>query len=274
MLLGQGRRWVLTGISLVIVAFLLFPLYWMVNASLQTSSSLLQTPPAWFPVDGTTDGYANAMSSQGSHLLTSLFVALGTVFVALFVAAPAAFALAQLRVRATAAVILALLVAQIVPNIVMANSLYAIFNNLGLLNSYLGLILADSTAAVPFAILVLRAFMASLPRELTEAALVDGAGYIRAFIHIVLPVSRNGLITAGLFSFLFAWSDFIFALTLSTNEDVQPITLSIYQYLGTNTSDWNSVLATAAIAAIPAVVLLGIAQRYVSAGLTGGAVKD
>lgn len=270
---GALRRWLMTTACLPIVGLLLFPLYWMVNASFQSSSALLRTPPVWMPFSGTAEGYSGALSTQGGHLATSLLVSLGTVALTLLVAAPGAYALAHFRLRGTVTIVVALLLAQIVPNIVMANALYTIFNGLGLLNSYAGLILADSTAAVPFAIIVLRSFMVSLPRELSEAALIDGAGYWRAFLYIVLPVSRNGLITAALFSFLFAWSDFLFALTLSTNGEIQPVTLSIYQFLGSNTASWNAVMATAVIASVPAILLLAVAQRYVSAGLTGGAVK-
>ena len=102
----------------------------------------------------------------------------------------------------------------------MANALYAIYARLGLLNTYTGLILADLTMGIPFAILILRAFMVSLPRTLVEAALCDGTGYWGAFFRIILPLSRNGLITAGLFCFLFAWSDFIFALTMGTKQKI------------------------------------------------------
>ncbi|MQA86316.1 MAG: ABC transporter permease subunit [Streptosporangiales bacterium] len=267
-------RWAMTLIAVLIVAFLLFPLYWMVNASLQAGSALLRTPPAWLPMESTLQGYRDALATQGSHLLTSLIVSLGTVALTLAVAAPAAYALAQLRLSGSLTIIFALLLAQMVPNIVMANSLYSIFNRLGLLDSYPGLILADSTTAVPFAILVLRAFMLSIPSELGEAARVDGAGHWRTFIRVIVPVSRNGLIAAGLFAFLFAWSDFLFALTMTTSDEIQPVTLSIYQFLGSHTSNWNSVMATAVFASIPAAILLAVAQRYVSAGLTGGAVKD
>ncbi len=96
---------------------------------------------------------------------------------------------------------------------------------------------------------------------------------MRAFVSIVLPMSRNALITAGLFTFLFTWSDFLFALTLTTTEDVRPVTLGLYQYLGSHVSDWNAVMATATLASVPALVLLLVAQRYIATGVTGGAVK-
>ncbi|MGX7828017.1 carbohydrate ABC transporter permease [Actinokineospora sp. 24-640] len=263
-----------TGIGVAIVAVLLFPLYWMVNASLQPSGALLSPDPAWLPVNGTLDGYAKALSTQGGHLVASLVVALGTVVVSLLIAMPAAYALAQLRVRGAQPVVFALLIAQMIPGIVMANTLYAVFSDLGLVDNYLGLVLADSTATIPFAILVLRAFMLSIPRELSEAARVDGAGHLRTFTAVIIPVSRNAMVTAGLFSFLFAWADFLFAITLTTGRSVEPITVGIYRFIGNQSADWNAILATAVLASVPAAILLVIAQRYVVAGVTGGAVKE
>jgi multiple sugar transport system permease protein len=109
--------------------------------------------------------------------------------------------------------------------------------------------------------------------SILEAARVDGAGQFRAFWSIALPVSKNALITAGLFAFLFAWSDFLFALTLTTTPEIRPVTLGIYQYLGTQVSNWSAVMATAVLSSLPAILLLLLAQRYIAAGAMGGAVK-
>jgi multiple sugar transport system permease protein len=270
----RTSNWPRTALGVLIVAVLLFPLYWMVNASLQPSGALLSPDPAFFPVGGTLDGYRKAVATQGPNLLSSVVVALGTVLVSLLVATPASYALAQLKVRGGPALVFVLLIVQMIPGIVMANALYTVFSNLGLIDNYLGLVLADSTATIPFAILLLRAFMISVPKELTEASRVDGAGYWRTFFSIILPVSRNALVTAGLFSFLFAWADFLFAVTLTTGQSFEPITVGIYRFVGNQSADWNGIMATAVLAAIPAAVLLVVAQRYVVAGLTSGAVKD
>jgi multiple sugar transport system permease protein len=200
-------------------------------------------------------------------------VALGSVVFSLLVAAPGAYALAHFKVRGAGVVLLAILISQMIPGIVVANALYTAYNDLGLLNTVWGLILADSTAGIPFAMLILRAFMGSLPGSIMEAARVDGAGPIRVFRSIVLPLSRNALITAALFTFLFTWADFLFALTLTTTEDVRPVTLGLYTFIGTQRIDWSSVMATGVLASLPAVVLLVVAQRYVAAGTTAGAVK-
>lgn len=267
---GQGG-WGHTVVGVLILAVMLFPVYWMINVSLQHSGGAVATP--WLPTDFTLDGYTKAIEDQGRNLVTSLIIAAGSVVLSLLIAAPAAYALARFRVRGAGVVLLVILISQMIPGIVVANALYSAYSNLGLLNSIPGLILADSTAGIPFAMLILRAFMITLPPSLMEAAQVDGAGPIRVFWSIVLPLSRNAMITAALFAFLFTWGDFLFALTLTTTEDVRPITLGLYTYIGAFVNDWSAVMATAVMASLPAVVLLVVAQRYIAAGTTAGAVK-
>jgi multiple sugar transport system permease protein len=269
---SQRRRSpLLTAVGILILAVMLFPVYWMINASLQPSGNTLTA--SFFPTAPSFDGYAKAISDQGANLVTSLIIAVGTVIVSLVIAAPAAYALAQFRFRWINIALLAILISQMIPGIVIANALYASYNDLGLLNSIPGLILADASAGIPFAILLMRSFMVGIPPSIVEAARVDGAGLVRSFVSIVVPISRNSLITAGLFTFLFAWSDFLFALTLTTTDAVRPVTLGIYQYLGSQVGNWSAVMATAVLSSIPAIVLLLIAQRYIAAGAVGGAVK-
>ena len=263
--------WANTVVGIVILAVLLFPIYWMINVSLQPSGSAVGTP--WLPIHPSLRGYSTAIGQQGRNLVTSLVVALGSVVFCLVIATPAAYVLAQFRLRFAGAILFGVLISQMIPGIVIANALYTAYTDVGLLNSVPGLILADSTAGIPFAILIVRAFMTNIPPSVIEAGRVDGAGHLRTFVSIVLPMSRNALITAALFSFLFAWADFLFALTLTTTADVRPVTLGLYTYIGTYVNDWSSVMATAVLASIPAIVLLVVAQRYVAAGTTAGAVK-
>ncbi|WP_108249908.1 carbohydrate ABC transporter permease [Planctomonas deserti] len=262
---------IFTVLGVIFLAIMLFPIYWMVNASLQPSGNTLTAD--FFPWNPSFAGYERAIADQGTNLVTSLIISLGSVVFSLAIAAPAAYALAQFRFRWINAALLAILISQMIPGIVIANALYTAYNDLGLLNSIPGLILADSTHCIPFAILILRASMIGIPPSIVEAARVDGAGLVRAFVSIVVPVSRNAIITAGLFSFLFSWSDFLFALTLTTTEGVRPVTLGIYQYLGSQVANWSAVMATAVLSSIPAILLLVLAQRFIAAGAVGGAVK-
>jgi multiple sugar transport system permease protein len=267
------RHWK-TAVGLVLTGVMLFPVYWMINVSFTRDTDMRKSPPNWFPVDGTLEGYRAVLDQQLPYLGVSLVVGLGTVALTLLLAAPAAYSLAKLRPRGGGALSFVLLIAQMIPGIIMAMGFYAIFLNAGVLNTVPGLIVADSTLAVPFAVLILTTFMSGIPEELLQAARTDGAGVVRTFWSIVLPVSRNSLITVSLFAFLWAWSDFIFASTLDQGGDHQPITLGIYHYIGNNNQEWNAIMATAVVASIPATILLVVAQRYVSAGVTAGAVKD
>lgn len=268
---APGRGPLSTVIGIALLAVMLFPVYWMVNASLSPAGNTLAG--GWFPLHPDFGGYAVALHDQAGNLATSLVVALGGVALSLGLAAPAAHALALLPLRGTNPVLLGILVTQMVPGIVVADVLYSAYAELGLLNSHLGLILADSTAGIPFAIIVLHASMRTIPREIIEAARVDGAGDLRVFVSVVLPMSTSALITAAVFTFLFAWSDLLFALTLTTTGTVRPVTLGIYQYLGAHTNQWNAVMATAVLASVPAALLLVVSQRLVTAGATRGAVK-
>ncbi|MFC7258176.1 MULTISPECIES: carbohydrate ABC transporter permease [Streptomyces] len=263
-----------TVVGVLLTAVMLFPVYWMLNVSLTPQQDMRKSPPDLLPLHPTFEGYRAVLNDQMPYLGTSLLIGLGTVALTLVLAAPAGFALAKLRPRGGGLLGLVLLVAQMIPGIVMAMGFYGIFLDLGLLNSWWGLIIADSTIAVPFGVMIFTAFMSGIPGELIAASRIDGAGTFRTFWSIVLPVSRNALVTVSLFSFLWAWSDFVFANTLDGGGDWRPITLGIYHYIGNNNQEWNAIMATAVVASLPAAVLLVLAQRYVAAGVTAGAVKD
>ncbi|MCU7727621.1 carbohydrate ABC transporter permease [Actinoplanes sp. KI2] len=263
-----------TGVAILLTAVMLFPVYWMINVSFTRDTDMRHDPPYLFPVHGTLEGYSAVLHQQMPYLGTSFFVGLGTVALTLIISAPAGYSLAKLRPRGGGVLSFVLLMAQMIPGIIMAMGFYAIYLRLGVLNSAPGLVLADSTIAVPFGVLIFTAFMSGLPGELLNAAEIDGAGPFRTFWSVVLPVSRNAIVTVSLFAFLWAWSDFVFATTLDGGGTRQPITLGIYHYIGNNNQQWNAIMATAVIASIPATLLLILAQRYVAAGVTAGAVKD
>ncbi|RKR76171.1 carbohydrate ABC transporter permease [Frondihabitans australicus] len=267
----RARTLPMTILGCIFLAIMIFPIYWMINTSLQNTSGAATA--TWLPWHPTFAAYQAALSQQGQNFVTSLVIGLGTVLITLIIATPCAYGLARFKMKGTGALLLVLLITQMVPTIVVANALYTLFNNIGLLNSYVGLILADSAVQIPFAVLLMRAFMESLPPSLVEAALVDGAGDFRAFVSIVIPISRNAIVTAALFTFLGAWGDFLIALTLTSTDAVRPITLGIYNYIGSNVTAWGPVMATSVLASLPAAALLVFAQKYIAAGALGGAVK-
>jgi multiple sugar transport system permease protein len=282
---SRTLRWLCTLASIVALAVILFPVYAIVVGSFESTETLFSGTFYWLPHAATLNNYrtvlgggsantqATVTGSQAGNILTSLVVGFGTVVLALVVAVPAAYALSKYRLRVTVLLVSSLLVAQIVPSIVLATSLFVVFHWIHLVNTYPALILADGTYAIPFAILVLRAFFFSLPNDLMSAARVDGASEWQTFRLIILPLARSAVITVAIFAFLAGWGDFIFALTILNGSGIQPVTLGIFNYLGNYSTDWGAVMAAAGIAMVPAALMLVVAQRYIASGLTAGSVK-
>ena len=282
---SRSLRWLCTLAAVAALVIVLFPVYAIIVGSFESTETLFSGTFYWLPHEATLDNYRTVLQggsantqetvsgSQTANVLTSLLVGLGTALLALVIAVPAAYALSKYRLRVTIVIVSALLIAQIVPSIVLATSLFIVFHWIHLLNSYPGLILADGTYAIPFAILVLRAFFFSLPNELMDAARVDGASEWRTFRLVVIPLARSAVITVAVFAFLAGWGDFIFALTTLNGTGIQPITLGIYNYLGNYSTDWGAVMSAAVIALVPAGIMLVVAQRYIASGLTAGSVK-
>jgi multiple sugar transport system permease protein len=280
-------RWLSTLVAFAAVAIMLFPIYAIIVASFESTSTLFSTNFHFFPYQptlanyqtvilGTQSGNGGSITISGNqlaHILTSFEIALATAVLTLVISVPAAYALAKYRMRVTVLFVGGLLVAQIVPSIVLATSLFAILLKVGLVNTLPGVVIADGTYAVPFGILVLRAFLFSLPNEVMQSAKVDGASEWQTFRMIVIPLARSAIITVGVFAFLAGWGDFIFALTTLNGASFEPITLGIYSFLGDYQANWGAVMAVGVVALLPAAVLLVIAQRYIATGLTAGAVK-
>jgi multiple sugar transport system permease protein len=267
------RTWWKTTIGAILTAIMLFPVYWMVNVSLTKREAIRDGD--LIPKAFTLEHYRVVLNDQLPYLLTSLVVGLGTVILTLAISAPAGFAISRLFQRVNRTLAFILIVAQMIPAVVMSLGFYSIYSDLGILDTVPGLILADSTIAVPFGVMLFAAFMSGIPRELLQAAHIDGASNWRTFRSIVMPVSRNAAVTVALFSFLWAWSDFLFASTLNRGGgDRRPITMGIYDYIGSQNQEWGPMMATAVVASVPAAILLVVAQRYVAAGVTAGAVKD
>ena len=270
----QARKLISTLLGLLITALFLFPFYMILESSFMAHTDVLRYPPPFFPPEVTLAGYATALTSSAGFILSSLNYGIGTVVVTLLIATPAAYSLARFQSRLGLFLLVALILAQMAPGFVVANALYAMFSRLHLINTSIAVILADSTVAVPFAIIIMRAFMLNIPNELSEAAMVDGAGHWTIFWSIVVPISRTAIITAALFAFLAGWGDFLFALTLTNRANLTPITVGIFRFIGSYSVDWPAIMATSVIAAVPAIILLAFAQRYIAAGLTAGAVKE
>jgi multiple sugar transport system permease protein len=176
--------------------------------------------------------------------------------------------------RGGALMTLLLLITQLLPAIVIATPLFVLFSRIGLLNSYPALILADTTITLPFAVIILRPFFLTVPSELEAAAKIDGCNQFSAFWRVVLPLVRPGLITVAVFAFLFSWGEFLFALSLNTSENVQPVTVALNKFIGQYGVQWNKLMAVATTIALPIILIFASLQRYIVGGLVAGSVKE
>jgi multiple sugar transport system permease protein len=266
-----------TLIGSVIVLIFLFPVLWMISTSLKTQPDIFATPPKLIPEPIVGTAYVDAVFENDvviEAVRNSAIISLGTMLLTLVLAAPAAYALARLRLKGSSLVMLLLLVTQLLPAIVMAGPLFVVFSRIDLINSYPALIIADATITLPFAVIILRPYFLAIPRELESAAMVDGSTTFGAFFRIVLPLVQPGLLAVGAFSFLFAWGEFLFAISLNTNEDVQPITVALNRFIGQYGTQWNNLMAVSTTVAVPIIVVFAVMQRYIVGGLTAGAAKE
>ncbi|HTK06219.1 MAG TPA: carbohydrate ABC transporter permease [Ktedonobacteraceae bacterium] len=267
----------LTIVGLFCTATMIFPLYWVIISSLKNTTELFRSPPTFIPLQVDWSSYiTNFVQNQDilHYMFNSLQIALGTMILSLLLAAPIAYGLARLPVRGKNIFLLAFLIVQMFPSIMLALPLFVMFSRIGLINSLLAVILAVTTRTLPFAALILRPFFLSLPRELEEAAFIDGCNLWSAFYRIILPLSRPGVVTVAVLTFLMGWSDFLFPLALISDDTKRPLTLGLYKFISEYGTRWNDLMAVSVVAAIPIILAFIFAQKYITAGLVAGAVKE
>lgn len=255
----------------------LFPLYWLFVTSIKPMNELFAYPPNYFPASPTLEAYiANFVHNTEifHYIWNSFVIAAGTALLTLLLATPTAYGLARLPIRGVGIILMLMLAVQMLPNIMLSMPLFVMFSKIQLVNSYLALIIANTTHSLPFAVLVLRPYFLGVPSGVEEAAMIDGCNKFRAFSKIVLPLVVPGMITIGAISFLWGWGDFIFALTLTTNEAVRPLTMGLAKFTGEFGTQWNYLMAVAAIAALPIILVFTFLQKYIVSGLASGSMKD
>jgi multiple sugar transport system permease protein len=276
---AQVRRkgYARTVIATLFVLAYLFPVYWMVATSLKTSAAIFATPPQVVPSPIVFSAYVTAVLNNPLTLraiLNSAIISLGTMALTLLLAAPAAYGLARLKLRGGALMTLLLLITQLLPAIVIATPLFVLFSRIGRLNTYPTLILADTTITLPFAVIILRPFFLTVPGELEAAAKIDGCTQWGAFWRVILPLVQPGLITVAAFAFLMSWGEFLFALSLTTNENIQPVTVALNKFIGQYGTQWEKLMAVATTIALPIIAIFAGLQRYIVSGLVAGSVKE
>jgi multiple sugar transport system permease protein len=264
-------------LGLVVVLVYLIPVYWMVSTSLKRSSDVFAVPPSLWPDPATTQAYQDAVLGNAAVLQgirSSLIITVPTLTLTLALAVPAAYGLARLRTRITGAVLLLMLLAQMLPTISLALPLFGIFSEWGLVDTYTGLIIANTSLALPFAIIMLRPYMLAIPQDLIDAGLIDGCTGFRAFRSIGVPLVRPGLIMVATLTFVSTWGEFVFGLTLATSDDTQPITVVLNRFIAQFGTQWTNLMAVSTVIAAPIILAFILLQRYVVAGISDGAIKD
>jgi multiple sugar transport system permease protein len=254
---------------------ILSPYLVMLFTALKPAAELRSTPPTLLP---TLWQPGNVLAVLGDRafqdwLRVSLVVATASTLLVLLAAVPAAYYTARHRFPGRAAFLFLVLVTQMFSPTALVVGLYREFFELDLINTYTALILTNAAFNLAFAIWILRAFFASIPREIEEAAAVDGCGRVRSLVGIVLPLSLPGIATAAIFAFIAAWNEYIVALTLMTDAARKPLTVGITTYVTAYVQHWNSLFAASILAIVPVVVLFALIERYLVAGLTAGSLK-
>ncbi|MFI7015031.1 carbohydrate ABC transporter permease [Streptomyces sp. NPDC050164] len=267
--------WLLTATAAVLTAAFLLPVYWMAKTSLTPPDRILTASPQWVPAPLTGENYRTALGYGGLSraLLNSAVISCGVVALTLLLGVPLAYALARVRMRGSGTMVLALLIAQLPPAITLAAPLFILERRAGLDDTYLGLIAADTTLTLPFMVIVLRPVLRGVPRELEEAALVDGCGLPGVLLRVVLPLMVPGIVAAAGLSFLIGWGEFLFGLTLAEGPDVQPVTVLLNAFIGQHGTSWGALMATATLISLPVVCVFALFQRFIVGGLTAGGVR-
>ena len=270
-------------LGLIVTVVYLIPLFWMVSTSLKPQNEIIQKPPVLFPSSPQFDSYRSIMGlpttreelymNTGIYLKNSLIIASCTAILSLALGIPAAYALSRFKFRGQIAFLLFLLVSQMLPSVLLVIPLFVIFRILGLFNTYASVILADTALALPFAIIILRTNFLQIPKSLEEAAWIDGGSRLQVLWYIILPLIRPGLTAVGVFSFLTAWGEFVFALSFLAKIELQPISIGVFQFIGMYKTQWDSMMAFSTLVAIPAILAFLFLQRQFINGLTSGAVK-
>jgi multiple sugar transport system permease protein len=270
-----GRRVALTSAGVLVALLVLAPYLVMLLTAVKPDAELRITPPRLLPVRWQPGTFLEVVRDPAfqSWLTTSVIVATVSTAIVLAAATPAAYYTARHRFPGRSTFLVSVLVTQMFAPTVLVVGLYRQFFELGLINTYLSLILTNAAFNLAFAIWILRAFFASIPREIEEAATVDGCSRVQTLFRIVLPLARPALVTATIFAFIAAWNEYVVALTLMSDPDKRPLTVGLTSYVTAYVQHWNHLFAASVIAIVPVAVLFGLIERHLVSGLTAGSVK-
>ncbi len=263
------------GLAFLAAIILSFPLLWMISIALKGDAEQFATPPTLLPKELVFANFARLIGQTNfvRYVWNSTIVAVATVASALLIASPGAYALTRFPYLARPVFASGILFIYMFPPIFLGVPLFVIFTRLQLTNTFVGLILAHTTFALPFLLWMLRDFFLAIPREVEEAAFVDGCSRPRALWSVVVPMARPGLIAAGIFAFMLSWNDYIYALILMTSESRKTITLGISLFVESTTIEPGLMMAGGVLMTLPVLVLFMLVQRHLVQGLAAGAIK-
>jgi ABC-type glycerol-3-phosphate transport system permease component len=277
----KTKNTLLNGTGLLVALLTLFPIFWMISTAFKPSQEIYSLTPHLLPAHPTLGNFSQVMGGQASGIgsfwlffRNSIAVTITTVILASLISLLASVAVARFRFRFRASYLIMLLIVQMIPGQALVIALFLDFNRLGLLQNLGGLVLVYSAQALPVSIWMLRNFVATVPRELEEAAAVDGAGPVRIFWRILFPLVAPGLVATSIFSFITAYNEFIVALTV-LGQAHSDYTLPIYvtYFFNRGGAQWGPIMAASTLYTIPVVAFFLLVQRRLAAGLVAGAVK-
>lgn len=261
--------------AVLLVILFLSPVIWMVMCSFKKDVEIFRFPPTFLPETPTAQAYIDQFeSSLFPALRNSLVIAVSSMLIAIVLAIPAAYGLARFKSKARKPMILGFLVTQMLPPALLLPPLFLLYTRLHIINTRIAPILSTATLSIPFIVILMRPFFASLPKSVEEAARVDGCTMLGAFARIMVPVARPGLATAAVFSFIFAWNDLVYSMAFISDSSLWPMTTMINNFQTKYGTQWNSILAFGVCLIIPIVIIFILMQKYIVSGLTAGAVKE
>jgi multiple sugar transport system permease protein len=265
-----GKQIVFYALLVLIIAPTIFPFLWMLLSSFKSQVDIIAWPPK-FIFEATLRNYQKVFGEQQflRYLMNSSIVGISAVSLSLLFGLPAAYSIARFGQKK---LMVFILIARLMPGISFLMPWYIIFSRLGLMDSYIALILSHMLIALPVIVWVMSAYFETLPREMEESAMIDGATQQRAFLSIILPLSTPGIVTATTLSFIFSWNNFMFSQVLSMAK-TRTLPIAIYNFMSYAEVDWGGVMASAVTIMAPAIILTMVFQKYVVKGLTMGAVK-
>lgn len=272
----RKRHTNMTYLSLIVLgSILMVPIAWMISIAFRGNSEVFSMPLHIFPENPTLDAFRTVFQNKDllRLFLNSYIIALSVTFICILFASLAGYGFTRFNFKGKNTALVYILLTQMFPMVLLSIPYFLFITNAGLYNTYLALILAYTSFALPFSIMMMRDFIRTIPKELDEAATIDGCGYFQTFFKIILPPSLPGLIATGVYTFILAWNEFLFAVVLTNSINVRPLTIGISMLIGEFSTEWNALMALSFMGSLPLIIVFLFLQKYFLQGLTAGSVK-